>query len=197
MGAWPLSLVMSAATVASSSSNNQSLDCSSPSLRSLPYCNPDSSHDQRVADVLSRLSPGQKVTRLVNDPSKQPAGEGAGLPTYAWGVEGQVMSFNQCFNSAGCADPGTPLCHLCGPTFPMPPALASAWNLTLIEEVGSLVGDSVRALDNWNRNLSAASTSAPAPRALSVRGPYLNVMRDPRDGRNQERPSEDPWYWYT
>ena len=77
----------------------------------------------------------------------------------------------------------------------MPPALASAMNLTLIEEIGSLVGDSVRALDNWNRNKSVSGGAASPPqRALSVRGPYLNVMRDQRDGRNQERPAEDPWW---
>jgi beta-glucosidase-like glycosyl hydrolase len=38
------------------------------------------------------------------------------------------------------------------------------------------------------------SAEGPKTRALSVRGPYLNVMRDPRDGRNQERPSEDAWW---
>ena len=189
---WMLAAAM-AATVGSPSAS-ELLDCSSPSLRSLPYCNPDSSRDQRVADLLSRLNNNQKVTRLVDDPALQPDGDAAGLPTYAWGVEGQVMSFNQCFNSVGCADAADPLCHVCGPTFPMPPALGSAWNLTLIEEIGSLVGDSVRALDNWNRNRSASTPGLPLPRALSVRGPYLNIMRDPRDGRNQERPSEDPWW---
>ena len=103
------------------------------------------------------------------------------------------MSFDMCLNQAGCADPADALCHVCGTTFPMPPALSAAFNLTLIEEIGSVVGDSVRALDNRNVNKSI-SAGTPPQRALSVRGPYLNVMRDPRDGRNQERPSEDPWW---
>lgn len=170
--------------------------CGSPPLSTLPYCDSSNSEDQRVADLLSRLNNTQKVARLVHDPAVQPEGDAAGLPTYMWGVEGQVMSFNSCFNANGCSDASDPLCHICGPTFPMPPALAGAMNLTLIELLGSLVGDSVRALDNWNRNRSESGGAAapPAQRALSVRGPYLNVMRDPRDGRNQERPSEDPWW---
>jgi hypothetical protein len=106
---------------------------------------------QRVADVLARMSAAQKVLRLANDPAPQLAGAAAGMPLYAWGVEGQVMSFDGCLNMAGCTDAADRLCRRCGVTFPMPPALASAFNVTLLEEVGAVVGDSVRALDNWNR----------------------------------------------
>ena len=42
--------------------------CSSPGLLHLPYCDAANSRDQRVADILSRLSDDQKVSRLVNDP---------------------------------------------------------------------------------------------------------------------------------
>ena len=170
-------------------------DCSSAALKGLSYCDPTASADQRVADVLSRMNSSQKVARLVKDPAPQLSGEAAGIPQYAWGVEGQVMSFDTCLNQVGCDDTTNPLCHVCGVTFPMPPALGASFNTTLIEEIGSLVGDSVRALDNWNLNRSTHSNPpTPTQRALSVRGPYVNIMRDPRDGRNQERPSEDPWW---
>ena len=170
-------------------------DCSSAGLKNLPYCDPTAAADQRIADLLSRMNSTQKVARLVEDPAPQLSGEAAGVPLYVWGVEGQVMSFDTCLSSVGCDDPTNPLCYVCGVTFPMPPALGASFNTTLIEEIGSLVGDSVRALDNWNRNRSTHSTPpTPTQRALSVRGPYVNIMRDPRDGRNQERPSEDPWW---
>ena len=144
--------------------------CDSLPWKNMRHCDPTSSPDLRARDALARMTPAEKVARLAHDPA---AGTNAtAMPTYEWGVEGQMMSFGNCISLANGTD-------LCPPTFPAPTGLGCTFNVTLIEHIGSLVGDSVRALDNFNR---AAQSS---PRALSVRGPYLNLIRDPRDGRNQ------------
>jgi hypothetical protein len=178
---WLLCAAAAAAAAASKGQPEETMEagCSLAGVRALPYCDPTNAPDQRIADLLARINASEKVSRLVSDPAPQLSGEAAGLPAYEWGVEGQVMSFDGCLNQFGCSDPTDPRCYICGQTFPMPPALAATFNLSLVAEIGSVVGDSVRALDNWRRNMSRNAAGATKQqqqqqqqqRALSVRGP--------------------------
>jgi beta-glucosidase len=66
--------------------------------------------------------------------------------------------------------------------FPQAIGLASTWDPALMEQVGSAVGDEARGFqqqrpDGWGLNLWA---------------PVVNLLRDPRWGRNEEGYSEDP-----
>ncbi|MGH7941917.1 MAG: glycoside hydrolase family 3 N-terminal domain-containing protein, partial [Limisphaerales bacterium] len=66
-------------------------------------------------------------------------------------------------------------------SFPMPLALAAAWNPELVLKAYTAVSDEARAYDNrWHRGLSYYSP------------PTLNLHRDPRWGRCGEAPGEDP-----
>ncbi len=66
-------------------------------------------------------------------------------------------------------------------SFPMPLALAAAWNPELVLKVYTAVSDEARAYDNrWKRGLSYYSPAT------------LNLHRDPRWGRCGEAPGEDP-----
>ncbi|HUA64232.1 MAG TPA: glycoside hydrolase family 3 C-terminal domain-containing protein [Alphaproteobacteria bacterium] len=66
-------------------------------------------------------------------------------------------------------------------SFPMPLALAAAWNPDLALRVYTAVSDEARAYDNrWHRGLSYYSPCT------------LNLHRDPRWGRCGEAPGEDP-----
>ncbi|HEX3624059.1 MAG TPA: glycoside hydrolase family 3 C-terminal domain-containing protein [Verrucomicrobiae bacterium] len=66
-------------------------------------------------------------------------------------------------------------------SFPMPLALAAAWNPELALKTYTAVSDEARAYDNrWHRGLSYYSPVT------------LNLHRDPRWGRCAEAPGEDP-----
>jgi beta-glucosidase len=66
-------------------------------------------------------------------------------------------------------------------TFPVPLALAATWNPELILRIYTAISDEARAYDN--RDKIGLSYYSP---------PTLNLHRDPRWGRCQESPGEDP-----
>jgi beta-glucosidase len=66
--------------------------------------------------------------------------------------------------------------------FPQAVGLAASWNPLLLGEVGRAVGAEVRALHLRDETVS-----------LNVWGPVVNLLRDPRWGRNEEGYSEDPF----
>ena len=66
-------------------------------------------------------------------------------------------------------------------SFPLPLALAASWNPELVCQVYSAVSDEARAYDN--RLKIGLSYYSPAT---------LNLHRDPRWGRCEEAPGEDP-----
>ena len=66
--------------------------------------------------------------------------------------------------------------------FPQAVGLGAAWDPELVTEVGAAVGEQVRAMHAARRE----SVS------LNVWAPVVNLLRDPRWGRNEEGYSEDP-----
>src|SRR5262249_28648344 len=67
-------------------------------------------------------------------------------------------------------------------TFPQAVGLASTSNPALVTAVGTAVGEEVRAFHHKD----------PARCGLNVWAPVVNLLRDPRWGRNEEGYSEDP-----
>ena len=65
--------------------------------------------------------------------------------------------------------------------FPQAVALGATWDPELAAAVGAAVGDEVRALHRRDPSVS-----------LNVWAPVVNLLRDPRWGRNEEGYSEDP-----
>ena len=81
---------------------------------------------------------------------------------------------------AGCAqaDDGSSRC----PTgFPAAISTAASFNATLFRAVGSVIGAEARALANEG-----------VTNGFTFWSPNLNILRDPRWGRGQETPGEDP-----
>ncbi|MBA8826350.1 beta-glucosidase [Saccharopolyspora lacisalsi] len=66
--------------------------------------------------------------------------------------------------------------------FPQALGLASTWNPELVERVGGAVGTEARGFHSEN----------PALWSLQLWTPVVNLLRDPRWGRNEEGYSEDP-----
>jgi beta-glucosidase len=65
--------------------------------------------------------------------------------------------------------------------FPQAVGLGATWDPDLVAEVGAAVGAQVRAMHERDRSVS-----------LNVWAPVVNLLRDPRWGRNEEGYSEDP-----
>jgi beta-glucosidase-like glycosyl hydrolase len=91
---------------------------------------------------------------------------------------------------------------VCPTSFPNPVNYGMTFNVSLFQELGQVIATELRAL--WL--LGATEYSAWSGRGhagLDCWSPNINIARDPRWGRNQETPSEDPYlnglfgYWYT
>lgn len=129
-----------------------------------PFRDPRLPVTERVDDLLGRLTPDEKVSLLHQ---YEPAIPRLGIQAFRTGAEALH----------GVAWLGKTT------VFPQAVGLASTWDPALIEQVGSAVGDEARGFqqerpDGWGLNLWA---------------PVVNLLRDPRWGRNEEGYSEDPY----
>ncbi|MEO3873607.1 glycoside hydrolase family 3 C-terminal domain-containing protein [Nonomuraea sp. B12E4] len=140
-----------------------------------PFQNPRLPVEQRVEDLLGRLTPQEKLSLLHQS---QPAIPRLGIAYHKNGTEalhGVAWSnhlndnWNQKFAS--------------GTVFPQAVGLASTWDPALIKKVGSAVGDEVRGYNAVD----------PILWGLQVWSPVVDLLRDPRAGRNEEGYSEDPY----
>ncbi|MEV0636835.1 glycoside hydrolase family 3 C-terminal domain-containing protein [Streptomyces sp. NPDC050619] len=130
---------------------------------SYPFRDPALPVDRRVDDLLDRLTPAEKVSLLHQF---QPAIPRLGIQSFRTGTEA--------LHGVAWLGEAT--------VFPQAVGLASTWDPKLMERVGSAVGDEARGFqqerpDGWGLNLWA---------------PVVNLLRDPRWGRNEEGYSEDP-----
>jgi beta-glucosidase len=139
-----------------------------------PFRDPRLPLERRVEDLVGRLTLDEKVSLLHQ---YQPAIPRLGIKLFKAGTEalhGVAWSNDVDDNGNVVTAEGT--------VFPQAVGLASTWDPELIRRVGSAVGDEARGyhkLDDrvWGLNLWA---------------PVVNLLRDPRWGRNEEGYSEDP-----
>ncbi|WP_051970485.1 glycoside hydrolase family 3 protein [Kitasatospora azatica] len=118
--------------------------------------------DSIVDSLLSRLSVDEKVGLLHQ---YAPAVPRLGMASFRTGTE--VVH-------------GVGFCGV-ATAFPQAVGLAASWDPELMRRVGDLVGSEVRALHERDPSIG-----------LNVWGPVVNLLRDPRWGRNEEGYSEDP-----
>ncbi|MEV4168459.1 glycoside hydrolase family 3 C-terminal domain-containing protein [Nonomuraea sp. NPDC049709] len=139
-----------------------------------PFQDPSLPLEQRVSDLLGRLTLDEKLSLLHQS---QPAIPRLGIAYHKNGTEalhGVAWSnhlndnWNQKFAS--------------GTVFPQAVGLASTWDPELIRKVGSAVGDETRGYN----------AADPVLWGLQVWAPVVDLLRDPRAGRNEEGYSEDP-----
>ena len=102
---------------------------------------------------------------------------------------------NSCVD-AGCAGHGK---FRCPTTFVGPNNMASSFNRSSWRAKGDVVSTDMRALNNqlWTKPgelgyRAGAETAEPGTTGLTGFGPNINVVKDPRYGRNSELPGEDP-----
>jgi beta-glucosidase len=131
------------------------------------YLDPELSFEERAEDLVSRMTLEEKVEQMN---SFTPAIERLGVPAFHY--------HNEALHGISEA-PGGVLAR--ATSFPQSIAMGSTWNPELMKEVFTAVSDEIRAYDNLGEI------------DPSMWSPNINMLRDPRWGRNDEAYSEDPY----
>jgi beta-glucosidase len=127
---------------------------------------------ERIDDLVSRMSLAEKVAQLQND---APAIARLGLPAYNY--------WNEALH--GVANNGI------ATVFPAPVGMASTWNPDLLRREGTVIGIEGRA--KFNDYASKNNGDSKWWTGLTYWTPNINILRDPRWGRGQETYGEDPY----
>jgi beta-glucosidase len=134
------------------------------------YQNAAAPMENRVDDLLSRMTLPEKVSQLMNDSVAIPR---LNIPAYNW--------WNECLHGVARAGRAT--------VFPETIGLAATWDRDLIFRVATVISDEARAKNNefvrqGKRNIY---------QGLTFWTPNINLFRDPRWGRGMETYGEDPF----
>jgi beta-glucosidase len=134
------------------------------------YFNPKLPLDQRVNDLISRMTLEEKVSQMMN---AAPAIPRLGIPQYDW--------WNEALHGVAFSGVAT--------VFPQAIGLGATFDPPLVNRIGNVISDEARAKyheaqrrGNYNRFYG-----------LTFWSPNINIFRDPRWGRGQETYGEDPY----
>ena len=136
-----------------------------------PYLDPKLPIEQRVDDLISRMTVEEKASQLENSADAIPR---LGVPAYDWWNEGLH----------GVARAGY------ATVFPQAIGLAATFDEPLMRRVGGVIGTEFRA--KYYATLGKDGSSD-WYRGLTIWSPNINIFRDPRWGRGQETYGEDPF----
>ncbi|RRT63635.1 hypothetical protein B296_00041642 [Ensete ventricosum] len=147
-------------------------DPANPSTPTFGFCQKTLPVDKRANDLISRLTLEEKIQQLGDI---APAIPRLGLPNYKWWSEalhgvsgwGRGIRFNGTITAAT--------------SFPQVILSAASFNPDLWYRIGQAIGVEARAINNVGQ-----------AEGLTFWSPNVNIFRDPRWGRGQETPGEDP-----
>jgi beta-glucosidase len=136
----------------------------------LPYFNPNLPLEQRVADLVSRMTLDEKVKQMLYN---APAISRLQIPAYTW--------WSEALHGVARAGKAT--------VFPQSIGLAATWDDGLMHRVAVAISDEARAkyhdaLRHGRRGVYEG---------LTFWSPNINIFRDPRWGRGMETYGEDPY----
>ena len=134
------------------------------------YLDPSLPLEQRVNDLVSRMTLEEKVSQMQDVAPGIPR---LGIPAYNWWNEGLH----------GVARSGN------ATVFPQAIALAATWDTDLIHRVADVISTEARA--KYNDAIQHGNTGRYY--GLTFWSPNINIFRDPRWGRGQETYGEDPY----
>ncbi len=143
----------------------------SASAQQLPYQNPALPVEQRVDDLLGRLTLEEKAALMMNS---SPAIPRLGIPQFDW--------WSEALHGVGRNGLST--------TFPSCIGMACSFDDDLLERIYQAVSDEARAK---NTQLRRTKGTVGKYQCLSFWTPTINIFRDPRWGRGQESYGEDPY----
>ncbi|KAG7342096.1 glycoside hydrolase [Nitzschia inconspicua] len=155
-----------------------------------PFCNSSLPLDERIDDLISRLTLEEKPWLLTARYSPKGNISRLGIPEYDWGANCMHGVQSRC--SPVRIENGTVVGGgQCPTSFPNANSLGSTFNKTLWRAMGTVIGLELRAL--WLQNVSENTPDRTPHLGLDCWSPNINIQRDPRWGRNLESPSEDPF----
>ncbi|CAH9074703.1 unnamed protein product [Cuscuta epithymum] len=143
-----------------------------PGLKAMRFCNPAVDVRGRVADLVGRLTLAEKISLLGNSAGNVSR---LGIPGYEWWSEA-LHGLSYTGPGISFSNPAVPAAT----SFPQPLLTAASFNVTLFRAIGQVISTEARAM----HNLGLAG--------LTYWSPNMNIFRDPRWGRGQEVPGEDP-----
>ncbi|MFD4636092.1 glycoside hydrolase family 3 C-terminal domain-containing protein [Lentzea sp. NPDC058436] len=133
-----------------------------------PFRDPAFSRRKRIDDLLGRLTADERIAMLHQ---YSPAVPRLGLAAFRTGTEALH----------GVAWLGT------ATVFPQAVGLGATWDPELVRRVAEATSVELRAFHHHRTPVSGTG-----PHSLQAWAPVLNLLRDPRWGRNEEGYSEDP-----
>lgn len=146
-------------------------DCRSGPLASFPICDQSLPSRQRAADLIARMTTSEKISQMVTTAAAIPR---LGLPKYEWWSEAlHGLAFSPGVSFGGNLPSAT--------SFAAPLNLGASFNMRLVHRMGSIIATEARAFNNGGHA------------GLTFFTPTTNIFRDPRWGRGQETPGEDPF----
>lgn len=137
---------------------------------SFPFQNPDLPLEERVEDLISRMTLEEKIGQMIYE---APAIDRLGVPAYNW--------WNECLHGVARNGEAT--------VFPQAIGMAATWDPDLMLRIGDAISTEGRA----KFNLSVAHDMRGRYQGLTFWTPNVNIFRDPRWGRGQETYGEDPF----
>ncbi|PTN09580.1 glycoside hydrolase family 3 C-terminal domain-containing protein [Mangrovibacterium marinum] len=135
-----------------------------------PFQNPDLLVEQRVDDLVSRMTVSEKISQLMDE---APAIDRLAVPQYNW--------WNECLHGVARAGYAT--------VFPQSISIAASWDQDLIFDVASVISDEARA----KHHEFVRRGERGIYQGLTFWSPNINIFRDPRWGRGHETYGEDPY----
>lgn len=144
--------------------------CGPTNTYQYPFLNPRLSIEERVNDLVGRMTLDEKIGQMVN---QAPAIPRLGVPEYNWWNEGLHGSAR-----AGLAT-----------VYPQAIGLGATWDEDMLFRVATAISDETRAKHHEfvRRNKRFLY------QGLTLWSPNINIFRDPRWGRGQETYGEDPF----
>ncbi|HEY6945685.1 MAG TPA: glycoside hydrolase family 3 C-terminal domain-containing protein [Candidatus Acidoferrum sp.] len=158
LGAFPLE---------AQTSSNTSGSAASPRP---PFLDPNLPIEQRVNDLVSRMTLEEKASQMQD---VAPAIPRFNIPAYNWWNEGLH----------GVARAGN------ATVFPQAIGLAATWDTDLVHRIADVISTEARA--KYNDAIQHGNTGRYF--GLTFWSPNINIFRDPRWGRGQETYGEDPF----
>ena len=137
-----------------------------------PFRNPDLPLEERIEDLLSRLTLEEKVQMMKHE---SPAIPRLGIPAYNW--------WNEALHGVARTKERVTV-------FPQAIGMAATFDTEALQKMGEMTSSEGRAL--FNEDLKAGKTGE-IYRGLTYWTPNVNIFRDPRWGRGQETYGEDPY----
>ena len=135
-----------------------------------PYKNSKLSIEERVSDLVLRMTLEEKVSQMMNHSVAIPRLD---IPEYDW--------WNEALHGVARADLAT--------VFPQAIGLAATWDPELIKEMAGIIALEARA-----KYIKAqADEEYGRYKGLTMWSPNINIFRDPRWGRGHETYGEDPY----